>query len=142
MTSSSAYPTKTQTQPRTMTMAVEGLSSKNMTAERARDLMSMSQDNFDNALAVVRHMCDEQIQQAAKSQMWSTVFPIPTNLFGYDHYDVDRMGRRLAESLFSDGYSVQGSPKLLNVIWGKEYKMPLTKAMLIRKQKCDAKKIL
>lgn len=122
-----------QQKPKTITMVVEGLScSKSMSAERARDLMAMSEENFRNALSIIRQMCDEQIQQAARTQKWHTYFAVPHSLFGYEKYDKDKMGRLLAQSLYEDGFSVRGPPGMLEVIWGKKYTQPLTRKTLER----------
>lgn len=122
---------------RSYNMTLDGLSSKTLSAERARDLMAMSQDNFDNALAVIRHMCDVQIEDAAKKYLGEIIFKIPTSLFGYDHYNVDDMGRRLAHNLNADGFGISGMPSMFKVIWGESKKLPLTKELLARKRRFD-----
>ena len=121
----------TEEQQKTITMVVEGLSSKFMSAERARELMEMSQESFRTSLSVIRHMCDEQVQQEAQKQNWHTTFAVPSSLFGHDRYDQVRMGKCLAQTLYQDGFSVRGSPIQLEIIWGKKHtSRPLTQKTL------------
>lgn len=116
--------------PQTITVVVEGLSSKPLTADRARDMMTISQENFETALRAIRNIVDEEITEAARHHKGEVVYRVPASLYGYDHYNIDHMGRRLAKELHKDGFSVDGSTRMFTISWGIGYELPLTRKLL------------
>lgn len=94
--------------------------SRPVTAERARELMSMSQESFEESLSVVRQMCDHDIEEAAQRHRSSIAFAVPQSLFGREAYDVSKMGKRLALQLHADGYDIVGSSKSFRITWGAD----------------------
>lgn len=92
---------------------------KTLSAERARELMVSSQENFDESLAIIRHICDHEIEEAAQKHRSSIMFSVPQSLFGREEYSISNMGKRLAMQLHDDGYDIEGSSKSFRITWGQ-----------------------
>ena len=111
----------TATAANSTTITIDGMDMKYLVADRARELMSVTQHQFEQTLAVIRSKADNQISEAAKKHKGHIIFSVPKNIYGHPNFNQQSMGRELAKWLFKDGYSVKGTPLVFTITWAKDY---------------------
>ncbi len=123
-----------------------GMSSGPLTAERARALMSNAQSGLAEIVDILRKMIDMRIEEAAAANQGAIVFAVPHSVEFYGQYDVNVVGRLLAENLGRSGFCVYGTPEGFKIAWSRaeilaskpaEIKVQTTKALRERRQTLD-----
>lgn len=90
-----------------------------LSASSARQIMKSRHDSFDRSADTIRLMVDTAIKEAAAKGRRCVTINVPVSIFGHEPFDQVLMGKRLADMLFADGYSVTGTYSRMTIAWAE-----------------------